>query len=89
MASFLVSHELNEESVTGCQASSSELLLGESSQDAVEEIQLNPLLVQAQKNGLVIEIGLNAIDGLSAVGAETTTGWYGIGSWLSNSPLGL
>jgi hypothetical protein len=44
---LLISHELDEKSVTWSQACSRELLLRECSEDIMEEIQLDPLLVQA------------------------------------------
>jgi hypothetical protein len=52
----------------------------------VEEIKLNPLLVESKKDGLIVEIRLDSVDGLSAIGAKATCGlvwdwlrWYGTG----------
>jgi len=39
----------------------------------MEEIELDPFLVQAQENRLVVKVGLNAIDGLGAISSQTTS----------------
>jgi hypothetical protein len=44
---LLISHELDKEPITWSQACSRELLLRECSENIMEEIQLDPLLVQA------------------------------------------
>lgn len=69
MARFLVGHELDQETIAGGEASS-------------REIQLNPFLVETEEDGLVVEIGLNTVDGLSTVSTEAT-------SWLVRDSPGV
>lgn len=49
MPDFLLCHELDQVSVFSSEASGSELFLGELSESMVEQIQLNPLLIQSQR----------------------------------------
>jgi len=64
MARLLIGHELDEETVTSSQTSGIEILFRESSQDVVEEVEFNPLLVKTKKNRLIIEVGLYPVDWL-------------------------
>lgn len=72
MADLLVSHVLEEEAILRVDAISVELLVGERSQTPVEQVKLNPLLVQGKGQRLVVEVTLNAVDWSRAVGADTT-----------------
>lgn len=58
MASFLISHELDQSAVLSSEACSKEIRLGEDSQAVVEEIELDPFLVQTQGDGFVVEVTL-------------------------------
>lgn len=77
---LLLCHELDQGDVLWSETSSSEVLLGEGCHGVVEGIQLDPLLVEAQSDGLVIEVALHHIAWKRAIGAETTCG--SVGCWL-------
>jgi hypothetical protein len=55
VSDFLVGHELNEGDVIGVQSRFGKLLWGESCYGIVEEIQLDPLLVECQVQGLKVD----------------------------------
>lgn len=82
VANFLIGHELNQETVAGCEASCGEVLLRESGQNVVEEIEFDPFLVETEENGHVVKIGLDAVDWLCTIGTETTRwlvrDWFGV-----------
>ena len=75
MASLLNSHEGDVGAVLRCEASVKEILVREDSETVVEQVKLNPLLVQAKHDRLVIEVTVHHVARLSAVGAETTS-WH-------------
>jgi hypothetical protein len=77
---FLIGHKLNEKAIRWSEASCGEVLLAESSKNVVEEIKLNPLLVESKKNGLIVEVRLNAVYWLSSIGTQTTR-WL-VWHWL-------
>jgi len=55
MADLLVGHELDQRDLIGVDAGIGELLLGESSDTVVEQVELDPLLVQANEEGLEVD----------------------------------
>jgi hypothetical protein len=55
----------------------------------MEEIELDPFLVQAQENRLVVKVGLNAIDGLGAIGSQTTSGGIRDGLLIVQRAIGI
>jgi hypothetical protein len=56
MAGLLIRHKLDQETILGGQPSGLKICDGESSKTVVEEIELNPLLVQSECQGLVVEV---------------------------------
>jgi len=80
VASLLIGHELDKVSVRGGQPGSGKVGLGEGSEDVVEEIELDPLLVQAEKDGLIVKVGLDTVDRLGAACTKTS-------SWLIRNRL--
>lgn len=96
MANFLLGHELQEVTILAVQSLVLEVLLGEGGETPVEEVKLDVLLVQAESDGLVVEIGLNSVHGgrpvgaLSAsrcirgrlVGVKLAVCWVGILGWV-------
>lgn len=77
---LLISHELHQKHVGLGQVQSRKVRLIEFGHDVAKEIQLNPLLVKTQENRLVVEVGLNTVDWLCAVGSQAASWleWY----WL-------
>jgi hypothetical protein len=70
---LLLSHELDQRAVLGSESGSNEVLLGEDSKTVVEQVKLDPLLVETKGDGLVVEVALNHVAGLSTVGTEATS----------------
>lgn len=73
VAGFLNSHEGNVGAILSSEAGVEEVLLGEHCKTIVEQVELDPLLVETELNGLVVEITVHLITRLGAVGAETTS----------------
>jgi hypothetical protein len=73
VASLLDSHKGNVGAVLSSEASVKEVLIGEDGKTIVEQVKLDPLLVQTKLNGLVIEVAVHLVARLSAVGAETAS----------------
>jgi len=59
-----------------------EVLVAEGLEDVIEEIKLDPLLVQGEQDRLVIEVRLDAVDRLRAISAEAAC-------WLEWDRLGV
>jgi hypothetical protein len=74
VTSLLSSHEGDIRAIFNGETSLEEVLRREDSEAVVEQIQLDPFLVQAESNRLEIEIAVDHVTRLSAVGAETTFG---------------
>lgn len=74
MSVLLVGHELDEKAITWGKTRLGELLVAECGEDVMEEIELNPFLVETKKDGLVVKIGLDTVDWLIAASADTA-GW--------------
>jgi hypothetical protein len=73
VTSFLNSHESNVGAVFSSKASVKEVLVGEDSKTVVEQVKLDPLLVETKLNGLVVEVTVHLVTGLSAIGTEATS----------------
>ena len=69
----MVGHELDVGAVFGCETSVDEVLLGEDGETVVEEIELDPFLVQAEGDGLEVEIRVDHVTWLRAVRAKSTS----------------
>jgi hypothetical protein len=82
VAGFLVGHEFDQAAGFGAESSGGELFVGEASEAVVEEIELDPLLVETERDGLEVEVGLDHVSGQAAIGAETTSWciwrWHGV-----------
>ena len=87
MPGFLVRHELNQRTVLGREASVEERLLVEDGQTVVEEVQLDPFLVQTKSDGLEIEITLDHVARKTAIGTKAAS--RGVGSWLGVDELAV
>ena len=93
---FLVCHKFDEEAVLGGESCSFEICDGELGKPVMEEIELNPFLVQGQGlgivneclggngratyQGLVVKVALRIIYWLGTVGSKATSG--SVGGWL-------
>lgn len=73
VALLLLSHEGDQGAVLSSKTSSEEVLLGEDGKTVVEQIKLNPLLVETKGDGLVVEITLDHVARLRAVGTKATS----------------
>ena len=89
VSGFLVSHELDEAACLRSKTSSREILIAETSETVVEEVQLDPFLVQAQRNGFEIEIALYHVAGERPVGAETACWGVGCGHGVHGLAFGV
>jgi len=69
---LLLGHELDQAAVLSSETGGKEVFLGEDGKTVIEEVELNPLLVEAKSDRLEIEVGLNHVTRLSAVGAKAT-----------------
>jgi len=73
VAGLLDSHEGNVRAVLSSEASVEEILLGEDRKTVVEQVKLDPFLVETELNRLVVEVTVHLVTRLGAVGAETTS----------------
>jgi hypothetical protein len=73
VTSLLDSHEGNVGAVLSSETSVEEVLFGEDSKTVVEQVKLDPLLVETEGDGLVIEVAVHHVAGLSSVGTGTTS----------------
>ena len=89
MASFLDSHKGNVGAVLSSEASIEEILLREDGETVVEQIELNPLLVQTKSNGLVVKVAVHHVARQSAIGAETTSWHVGNGHRVLRLAIGV
>lgn len=80
VALLLLSHKLDQRAVLRSEASSQEVLLREGCKAVVEEIQLDPLLVQAESDRLVVEVTVDHVSRESAVGSKPAS--RGVRNWL-------
>lgn len=71
VSTFLDGHELDVGTVFSGETGLEEVLLGEDGEAVVEEVQLDPFLVEAESDGFVVEIAVHHVSGLSTIGAET------------------
>lgn len=74
VSGLLVGHELDEVHIRLGEVQLGKVGLVEAGENVVEEIQLDPLLVESEKDRLVVEVGLNAVNWLSSVSSKTA-GW--------------
>lgn len=79
VASLLDSHEGNVGAVLSSETGVEEVLLREDGKTVVEQVELDPLLVQTEGDGLVVEIAVYHVAGLSTVGTKTTS--RHVGDW--------
>jgi hypothetical protein len=70
---LLLGHELDQRAVLGSETSGNEVLLREDGKTVVEQVKLDPLLVETKSDGLVVEIALDHVARLSTVGTEATS----------------
>jgi hypothetical protein len=89
MASFLDSHEGDVGAVLSSKASVEEILVREDSKAVVEQIKLNPLLVETKSNGLVVKVAVHHVTRQGAVGAETTSGHVRNGHGVLGLAIGV
>jgi hypothetical protein len=80
MANFLICHELDQEAVLSRETSCLKIFGGKSCQAIMEQIELNPFLVQSECERMVVEVTLGIIDWLGAIGAEAAS--RGVWRWL-------
>ena len=74
VSGLLVGHELDEIHIRLGEVQLGKVGLVESGENVVKEIQLDPLLVETEKDRLVVEVGLNAVHWLGSVSSKTA-GW--------------
>jgi hypothetical protein len=79
MASLLNRHEGNVRAVLSSEASVEEVLVGEDGKTVVEQVKLDPLLIETKLNGLVVEVTVHQVTRLSAVGTKTASRGVGNG----------
>lgn len=72
MSRLLISHKLNVRAVLRSQTRIKEVLFVEYGETIVEQIELDPLLVQAKGDRLEVEVTLNLVTRKSPVGTKTT-----------------
>jgi hypothetical protein len=89
VALLLLSHEGDQRTVLSSEASSDEVLIGEDGETIVEQVELDPLLVETKSDGLVVEVGLDHVTRLSAVGSEATSRCVREGLSLSELSIGV
>lgn len=63
VANFLIRHEFEQETILSSQASSLEIFHAVCGKTVVEEVEFNPFLVETDTDRLVVEVGLNSVDG--------------------------
>lgn len=78
---LLLSHEGDQRAVLSSQTSSNEVLVGEDGETIVERVKLDPLLVETKSDRLVVEIRLDHVTRLRAVGTKAASRcvWDGLG----------
>jgi hypothetical protein len=89
VALLLLSHEGDQRAVLSSETSSYEVLIGEDGETVVEQVEFDPLLVETKGDGFVVEVGLDHVTGLSAVGTEATGRCVGEGLRLSQFSIGV
>jgi len=86
---LLDGHESNVGAVFRSQTSVEKLLLREDSKAIIEQIKLDPLLVETERNGFVVEVAVDHVARLSAVGAETSSRSIGDGHGVLQLAIGV
>jgi len=71
VSEFLISHEIDERDVIEAHASFSKLVDGEPGNTIVEQIKLDPLLIESEIEGLEVEIGPRSINGGRVIAPDT------------------
>ena len=93
VAHFLDGHELDVGAVLGGEAGLEEVLLGEDGKTVVEEVELDPFLIQTESDGFVVEVAVYHVSGLSPIGSKTAYDnvrcWFNFHSWISRLTIGL
>jgi hypothetical protein len=89
VTSLLDSHESDVGAVLSSKTSVEEVLLGEDSKTVVEQVKLDPLLVETKGDGLVIEVAVHHVAGLSAVGTGTSSGHVRDGHGILGLAVGV
>jgi hypothetical protein len=72
VASFLDSHKRNVIAVLSSETLSKEIFGREGGETVVEQIKLDPFLVQTKSDGLVVKVAVDLVARLSAIGTKTT-----------------
>ena len=73
VAALLVRHEFDERHLLVIDTGGGEFFLAEAGEAVVEEVELDPFLVETQGDGLEVEVGLHHVAGERAVGPEATS----------------
>ena len=89
VTSFLGGHKSNVGAVLSSQTSVKEVLGREDGKTVVEQIELNPLLVETKGDGLVVEVAVDHVARLSTVGAKTTSRHVGNGHGVLRQTVGV
>jgi len=89
VATLLLGHEGNVGAVLSSQTSVEEILCGEDGETVVEQVEFDPFLVKTQGDGLVVEVAVHHVAGLTAVGTETTSGRIGNGHGVLGLAIGV
>jgi len=89
VARLLVSHEFDVGAVLGGKTGIKEVLGRKDGETVVEEIKLDPLLVETKLDGLVVKVGLDHVTGQGTVGAKTTGGGVRSGLLLGQLSVGV
>lgn len=79
---LLIGHEVDQRNVVWSHTGLGKLLLGESGDTVVEQVELDPFLVEGDDERLIVKVGHGGVDGWSVVGSDTDT-TIRDGSWSS------
>jgi len=89
VATLLLSHEGDVGAVLSSEASVEEVLCGEDGETVVEQVELDPFLVETKSDGLVVEVAVHHVARLGAVGTETTSWHVGNGHGVLGLAVGV
>jgi len=89
VATLLLSHEGDVGAVLSSQTGVEEVLRGEDGETVVEQVELDPFLVETKGDGLVVEVAVHHVARLGAVGTKSTSWHVGDGHGILGLAVGV
>lgn len=89
VATLLLGHEGDVGAILSSQTGVEEVLCREDGETVVEQVELDPFLVETEGDGLIVEVAVHHVAGLAAIGAETTSWGVGDGHRVLGLAIGV